>query len=58
MDVFGSKLGRIHMTSQDLSKLPNRKMKRVKKIDKGEKDNEEGEQQAKKSRQSVGEDSD
>lgn len=32
-DVFGSKLGRIHMTSQDLSQLPDRRMKRIKRTD-------------------------
>lgn len=30
-DAFGSKLGRIHMTKQDLSKLQTRKMKGLKK---------------------------
>jgi ribosome production factor 2 len=30
-DAFGSKLGRIHMTKQDLGKLQTRKMKGLKK---------------------------
>ncbi|KAL8581782.1 hypothetical protein ACOMHN_043200 [Nucella lapillus] len=33
-DPFGSQLGRIHMTTQDLSDLPDRRMKRIKKIQK------------------------
>ncbi|XP_076444882.1 ribosome production factor 2 homolog isoform X2 [Babylonia areolata] len=30
MDVFGTKLGRVHMTPQNLQELPDRRMKRIK----------------------------
>ena len=32
-DAFGTKLGRIHMTRQDLTQLPDRRMKRIRKLD-------------------------
>ena len=32
-DAFGTKLGRVHMTTQDLSQLPDRRMKRIRKLD-------------------------
>ena len=42
MDAFGTKLGRIHMTKQNLDSLQTRKMKGLKrKSDEGAEDEEE-----------------
>ncbi|KAK7108841.1 ribosome production factor 2 homolog [Littorina saxatilis] len=58
-DAFGTRLGRVHMTPQDLTKLPDRRMKRIKNITKDtEKDATEKDATtpAKKAKESVEED--
>lgn len=44
-DVFGTKLGRVHMTKQDLGKLQTRKMKGLKKETNDKKENSESSNQ-------------